>query len=134
MARKNDQVAKRLAAISSAKPVEINAPKFSKAPRPKRAQREETFRPGKIYTSSTNFHNCVIMNVSDTGALVRMESEYGIPDIVVLRIIQTGVTKKARVIWRDETDIGLHFVEDLTRRPSRPAQVSPSRSPNEGGE
>ena len=134
MARKNDQVAKRLAAISSAKPVEINAPVVSKKSRPMRADREDTFRPGKIYTSRTNFHNCVIMNFSATGALVRMESGYGLPEIVVLRIIQTGVTKKARVIWRDETDIGLHFIEDLTQRPSRPAQSSPSVKTAMGGE
>ncbi len=117
MAKKKDAISKRLAAISSATPEVKNAPITTmKTRRAERALRENVFRPAKLYTSKSDFLPCVIRNISETGALVRMESDQALPEIVVLRLIQTGRIKKARIIWRDENDIGLHFIADLTQK------------------
>lgn len=114
---KKDVLSKRLAAISSATPTVTSAPITPpKSRRKERSPRESVFRPGKLYTSKNVFLPCVIRNISETGAQVRMESDQQLPEIVVLRLVQSGITKKARVIWRDENDIGLHFLADLTKK------------------
>lgn len=89
-----------------------------------RAPRENVFRTGKIYTRKDNYYRCVIINQSSTGVLARMEGEYAVPKIVIFRFLQTGITKKARVAWQDEGDLGLAFLEDITvRRKQRPSIV-----------
>jgi hypothetical protein len=115
MAKKNDRIAERLAAIKSAAPTITHAgiPE-AKRRAPTRAQREPVFKPGKIYLSKTNHLRCVIRNVSDSGAYVHMEGIHPLPTIVVLRFDQTGVVKKARVAWQHETEAGLAYVQDLT--------------------
>jgi hypothetical protein len=115
MAKKNDRIAERLAAIKSAAPTITNAgiPE-AKQRAPTRETREPVFRPGKVYLSKTDHLRCVIRNVSDSGAYVHMESIHPLPAIVILRFDQTGVTKKARVAWQHETEAGLAYVKDLT--------------------
>ena len=134
MAKDKNQISKRLAAISGAKPVEIDAPEIPRKRRIDRAPREDTFRAGKLYTSKNNFVPCIIRDASETGARARMEAEYSFPEIVVLRFDQTGVVKKAKVIWRDETDVGLQFLKDLTPKRPKPRIARKAILPNVGEE
>ncbi|GJL93331.1 MAG: hypothetical protein DHS20C04_29900 [Hyphococcus sp.] len=116
MAKKNDRIAERLAAIKSAAPTITNAgiPEAKRRGPPTREVREPVFRPGKVYLSKTDHLRCVIRNVSDGGAYVHLEGVHPLPAIVILRFDQTGVTKKARVAWQNETEAGLAYVKDLT--------------------
>ncbi len=116
MAKKNDRIAERLAAIKSAAPTITNAgiPEAKRRGPPVREQREPVFRPGKVYLSKTDHLRCVIRNVSDGGAYVHLEGVHPLPAIVVLKFDQTGVIKKARVAWQNETECGLAYVKDMT--------------------
>lgn len=121
--KNKDQVEDRLKTIADAKPVEYTTRETKRAGKPEREERKDVFRSGKIYTAKNSFLPCVIRDLSEHGARVSMEAAYGLPEIIVLRIDQTGVVKKAKVIWREDNDIGLQFLEDLTRR-SPSANVS----------
>ena len=116
MAKKNDRLAARLAAINNAAQ-DVSAariPPPKKRGPPERAPREPVFRPGKLYISKSDHLRCVIRNVSTSGAYVHMEGVHPLPPIVILKFDQTGVIKKARVAWQRETEVGLAFIKDLT--------------------
>lgn len=119
-ARNKDQVSNRLESIAGAKPVEFTTKAAKSAGKPEREQRKDVFRTGKIYTSRDAFLPCIIRDLSENGARLRMEADYGLPEIIVLRIDQTGVVIKSKVIWREDNDIGLQFIEDLTRKRANP--------------
>jgi len=117
MAKKDDRIGARLAAIkSAAQPigdVRIPEPKKRAGP-PEREVRASTFKPGKIFLNKTDYMRCVIRNTSDGGAYVQLEGAASLPAVVVLRFNQTGVVKKARVAWQRDLEAGLAYLKDLT--------------------
>lgn len=117
MAKKKDRIAERLAAISSAKPVVIDAPPETprKKKRADRAERATVFRPGKIYIAKDKSIPCVVRDISDGGARIAMEAMFPLPPVVVLLVPQAGLKKKARVVWQNETESGLEFLADSRR-------------------
>ncbi len=124
MAKRKNNITNRLAAISNAAPKAVDPTGMLGRKRMMRASRETVFRSGKIYTRKDDFYRCMIINQSSTGVLARMEGEYALPNIVIFRFIQTGVTKKARIVWQDEGDVGLAFLEDIiVKRKQRPSIV-----------
>ena len=128
MAKKNNRIAERLAAIKNAAPTvtEARLPAMKKRRRPERDERGAVFKPGKLYISKTDHLRCVIRNVSGGGAYVHLEGVHPLPSVVVLKFNQTGVVKKARVAWQNETEAGLAYLQDLT-----PGREGPD--PHEGG-
>lgn len=116
MAKKDNRIAERLAAIKSAAPsvTEARIPPPKRRGPPERDERGAVFKPGKLYLSKTDLVRCVIRNVSGGGAYVHLEGAHPLPPIVVLHFDQTGVVKKARVAWQKETEAGLAYVKDLT--------------------
>ncbi len=116
MAKKDNRIAERLAAIKSAAPkvTEARIPQLKKGGRADRDARGAVFKPGKIYLTKTDQLRCVIRNVSNGGAYVHLEGAYPLPPVVVLHFDQTGVVKKARVAWQKETEAGLAYVQDIT--------------------
>lgn len=116
MAKKDNRIAERLAAIKNAAPAvtEAGIPAHKKSKRPERDDRGAVFKPGKLYLSKTVHVRCVIRNVSGGGAYVHLEGVHPLPQIVVLHFDQTGVVKKARVAWQHETEAGLAYLKDIT--------------------
>ena len=96
-------VSKRLAAITSAKPVKTQV---------ERAPRKPVYKLAKLFISKIDSVRCVVVNLSADGAKVTLEGAYDLPDVVVLRFEQTGVKKKARIAWRQDRDIGLSFIKE----------------------
>ena len=60
MAKKNDRLAERLAAIKSASPTitDVRIPEAKRRGPPAREEREPVFRPGKLYLSKTDHLRC----------------------------------------------------------------------------
>ena len=56
--------------------------------------------------------DCVVRNISDTGAALEVTSPMGIPEHFTLVIAQEHVTKPCRVMWRKEKRIGVAFVSE----------------------
>ena len=56
--------------------------------------------------------DCVVRNISDTGAALEVTSPVGIPERFTLVIAQEHVTRPCRVMWRKEKRIGVAFASD----------------------
>jgi hypothetical protein len=56
--------------------------------------------------------DCVVRNMSATGAALEVTSPFGIPERFTLVIAQENAAKSCRVIWRKEKRIGVAFVND----------------------
>lgn len=56
--------------------------------------------------------DCVVRNISDTGAALEVTSPVGIPECCTLVIPQDHVAKACRMMWRKEKRIGVAFVSE----------------------
>lgn len=76
----------------------------------RRAQRLRTFKGGSIMFGVAAAIDCMVRNMSATGAAVEVESPVGIPDEFVLLIKPECITRKCRVAWRSAKRLGVQFV------------------------
>ena len=53
--------------------------------------------------------DCVVRNMSETGAALEVQSPVGIPDHFTLVIPQDHASRPCRVMWRKEKRIGVTF-------------------------
>jgi PilZ domain-containing protein len=105
-------VAKRLSAISNAKPVMCPTAAAALRAHRERAPRKTVYRLASLFTSKMDSVRCVVVNLSADGARITMEDTYELPEFVMLRFDQSGVKKKARIAWRQDRDIGLSFIKE----------------------
>lgn len=52
---------------------------------------------------------CQAVNISISGARVRLDSTSGISGLITLKIPRAGVDCIAEIVWSDQTDIGVKF-------------------------
>ena len=52
--------------------------------------------------------SCVVRNLSDRGACLKVESPIGIPDTFDL-VLDNEPVRSCRVIWRKATELGVEF-------------------------
>lgn len=108
MAKNKDMISKRLAAITTAKPVDWKGPAGKQ--RPKRAEeRQSVFRFARVILADRSQVKCIIKDVSTRGAKIVLEGAHPLPSRIQLKIDQTGQTKPAAVIWQKELEAGLAF-------------------------
>jgi len=72
--------------------------------------RLRTFKGGCIIFGITTSLDCLIRNMSDTGAALEIKSPIGIPDNFTLLIKPEFVERNCRVAWRSTDRIGVEFV------------------------
>lgn len=112
MAKKDkDILSKRLASLSSQKPVDWTPPP-SAAPkqRPKRAEeRKQVYRFGRLILADRSEVKCIIRDFSSCGVRVVLQGAHPLPPFVTIKIDQSGQTKKAAVVWQKELEAGLCF-------------------------
>jgi hypothetical protein len=53
--------------------------------------------------------DCIVRNISETGAALDVASPIGIPESFTLVIPSDGQQKSCRVVWRKEARIGVRF-------------------------
>jgi len=73
------------------------------------SQRRKTLKGGSIYFD-WGVIDCVIRNLSDTGALLEVESPIGIPDKFDLIIKPETIRRQCAVARRSAKSIGVRFV------------------------
>jgi PilZ domain len=56
--------------------------------------------------------DCLIRDVSETGAKLILSSPVPLPDRFDLIVPQKGITRRVRVAWRRATEIGVRFEEN----------------------
>ncbi len=74
------------------------------------AQRHRTLKKGFIVISEGfSTIDCMVRNMSESGAQLRVASILGIPDRFPLKMTD-GQTFQCRVAWKRETELGVEFV------------------------
>jgi len=72
--------------------------------------RSRTFKGGSIIFGMAAAIDCIIRNMSETGAALEVESPVGIPDEFTLLVKPDFVKRHCRVAWRSPKRIGVAFV------------------------
>lgn len=74
------------------------------------ARRKQVLMPGVItIPPGTKLHNCSILNLSDSGAQVTLQSGRELPSTFYLINIRDRCAYEARVAWRKQDKAGLVF-------------------------
>ncbi|HEV1998886.1 MAG TPA: PilZ domain-containing protein [Xanthobacteraceae bacterium] len=74
------------------------------------APRHRTYKAAHIaFLGHAAAIDCVVRNLSDTGASLEVASPMGIPDAFDLMFEGDDSVRRCRVIWRKETKIGVEF-------------------------
>ena len=76
---------------------------------PRSAQRHRTLKAGSISFDRAGVIDCVVRNVSDTGACLEIESPVGIPNEFTLVIRSDNIMRRCHVAWRSARRIGVRF-------------------------
>src|SRR5882757_5007486 len=86
----------------------------------KRSPRRRVLKEGKlIFGKAHSVVDCVIDNMSEGGAHVRITSSHGVPQDFYLVEANRGIIHKAEVAWRTTTGMGLKILgplEDVAAR------------------
>jgi hypothetical protein len=77
-------------------------------PRRKRTRRRVLKGAQITFAHRTAAIDCVVRNLSDGGACLKVFSPIGIPDAFELRLDSNAV-RCCRVVWRKATQIGVEF-------------------------
>jgi len=74
--------------------------------------RKKSFLRGCVYFNKRrNAFDCLIRDISDTGARIIFSDTVSVPDVVDLYIPQKEQTIRAHVQWRHGDEIGLAFAD-----------------------
>ena len=73
-----------------------------------RAYRKRTLKAGTIEFGGGTI-DCVVRNLSESGAALRVENLIGLPEKFSLIIHSEIFCRSCRVIWRQEKQIGVRF-------------------------
>jgi hypothetical protein len=86
------------------------------------AERSRSLLKAKIiFNNRMTTVDCVVKNISATGAKIAVSSALSIPNEFDLEIPMRGRTFKAQMRWRDTEGIGVEFTETVDdREPGNP--------------
>lgn len=76
----------------------------------RRTLRRRTLLSGKIEFLDRSTFECVIRNLSETGAKVRCDQQIVLPDVFDLVIEKMDERRSVRAVWRGQDEIGLKFM------------------------
>ena len=74
------------------------------------SQRQRTFKGGSISFDRAAGIDCLVRNMSETGACLEIESPVGIPSDFTLVIKPEYLKRSCQVAWRSARKIGVRFV------------------------
>jgi hypothetical protein len=73
------------------------------------SQRLRTFKGGSIIFGLAAAVDCIVRNMSASGACLEIKGPVGIPDYFTLVIKPECVKRNCRVVWRSAERIGVLF-------------------------
>ena len=75
------------------------------------ARRERTFLKAKAsYSDGAMSTPCTVVQISETGARLNIDASFVLPDLFDIEIPQRSITCRAKVVWRDQTQVGVEFM------------------------
>lgn len=80
--------------------------------------RQRTLKSGKIvFNNKRSVIDCLIRNLSDSGACLQVNSANGIPKRFELQIDGMGNSRPCRMVWETDTRLGIEFREAHQKKP-----------------
>jgi len=73
--------------------------------------RADTWSVGKVTLATGQTRECVLIDLSDTGARIRFRTRGMLSGIVKLKSSRHQIDREARVVWKDMYDAGLEFLD-----------------------
>ena len=77
------------------------------------SQRHRTFKGGTISFDRFAGIDCLVRNISDSGACLDVDTPVGIPEIFTLVIKPERVQRECQVVWRMPHKIGVRFLRKI---------------------
>jgi len=81
----------------------------------RQSQRHRTLKKGRIYfNDNTCEKDCMVRDLSETGAKLKFEGWFDCPEFIVLQIpegAQSGQYYDCQVMWRDNVHLGVMFIK-----------------------
>jgi hypothetical protein len=88
-------------------PADMNAIEGRRSPRVRTfLQARVSYRDGAISTT------CTVNQLSDVGARITIAGAFSLPDTFEIAIPQRGISRRARLIWRKDDQVGIDFLGD----------------------
>jgi hypothetical protein len=75
----------------------------------RRASRLHVSKPGTIKLVGGGAINCLVRNLSGTGAALEVSNQSGIPERFILVMPGDGLHRPCRTVWRKTDRIGVTF-------------------------
>ena len=77
-------------------------------------QRHRILKPGLIvFNDGRSTIECMVRNLSESGAQLKVESLIGIPDEFLLKL-KEGAPARAKIAWKRGGTIGIKFIDPLS--------------------
>jgi hypothetical protein len=93
----------------------------------RRAARRRVYKGAQLVTHAMySTFDCVVRNLSATGALIEVPSTVGIPNTVTLHMNDGSLERSCEVAWRTEVRLGLRFVAEKSARDGTRAHLGNS--------
>ncbi len=77
-----------------------------------------------IFNNRMTTIDCIIKNISATGARIALNDTLAVPTEFDIYIPQRGCSHHARLIWRDKDSIGIDFTDVQQPMPAAPAPAA----------
>jgi len=81
-----------------------------------------------IFNNRMTSIECIIKNISATGARVALDESLAVPTEFDIYIPQRGRSHRAKMIWRDKDSIGVDFLDEPQDAVSGSAPANPETS------
>jgi PilZ domain len=73
------------------------------------APRRRIFKAGTIDLGDGGGIDCIVKNISETGAAIEVVSPLFIPDHFTLHVSSAQLKRRCRIVWRRDKRIGVAF-------------------------
>ena len=88
------------------------APQAAEMPERRAATRENTYADVVAMSETGGYkRRGIVLDLSDTGARVRLEAGDTLVDGMTVKIPRYGIARKAETRWKTRMDVGLEFVD-----------------------
>ena len=83
--------------------------------------RKRSLLQGRVfYNNRRSSVDCLIRDISDTGAKLKFSESIAVPEVMELYIPHKEEIRRARVQWRAGGEIGVGFVDEVQSPPTAP--------------
>jgi hypothetical protein len=107
---------------AGAKRVEVaDSSRESRPAEARRSKRARTFLQARIsYGDGAISTECTVNQLSDIGARINIAGSIALPDMFDIFIPQKGTSRRAKLVWRKDDQVGVDFFDDR-ESPAAPA-------------